>query len=398
MPEIDKSKIKVLFVDDEQKILTTYKMYIEGFNSFYATSGREALDMVKQQAFDVIVTDYNMPEMNGYDFAIEAKKIIPSARIILMSAQIDKELSMKFSNKIHVWNMFDKPVDIESLEASIIQGYCDLENERDQKRMATVGAASGKMLHDLGNSFFIMSLSTELGIQSSQDAATIEKFEKIKKACKTMQETSEKYKKSMFSMKNDGLIDTVNVKQYFEQIGSELKDMFEGHKMIYSQLLEVDENLTFNIDPHMMRQVLYNLAKNSLDAVKGDKDAFLKLQVIQATDTKTIEIRIIDSGNGILNTVVDKMFQDGFSTKGDKGTGMGLGYAKNLIEAYLGKLWYAPVSGNTCFRIELSTYVQLMNITLPSEIPKTEELEDPSLVNVVNPKVNKNDPNTKVAS
>jgi len=393
MPTIDKSKIKVLFVDDEQAILTTYKMYIEGFNSFYASSGKEALEMVKQQAFDVIVTDYNVPGMTGYDFALEAKKIIPSARIILMSAQIDKELSMKFSNKVHVWNMFDKPVDVERLEESVVQGYCELENEREQKRMATVGAASGKMLHDLGNSFFIMSLSTELGIKNSQDPATIEKFEKIKKTCQTMQETSEKYKKSMFSMKNDGLIDTVNVKQYFEQIGSELKDMFEGHKMNYSQLLEVDENLTFNIDPHLMRQVLYNLAKNSLDAIQGDEYAFLKLQVIQATEKKTVEIRVIDSGNGIPNNIVDKIFQDGFSTKGDKGTGMGLGYAKNLIEAYLGKLWYAPVSGNTCFRITLPTYVQLMNVTLPSEIPKTEELEDPSLVNVVNPKVN-----SKVAS
>lgn len=385
MPQIDKKNIKVLFVDDENPILNIYKMYLDEFNSFFAESGKAALTLIEQQAFDIVVTDYNMPEMNGFQLAEAIKKIAPSTRIILMSAQIDKKLSMEFSNKIHTWNMFDKPVEIDKLEQSLVDAYCDIENEREQKRMATVGKASGKMIHDLGNSFFMMSLSTEIGIKTSTDPQSIEKFEKIKQACETFRQTSEKYKQNLYNMKNEGVIETVVVGEYFEKIGAELKEMVEGHNIKYSQIVDVDPNLIFNLDPHLLRQVIYNLAKNSLDEEKNNPNAFIKLEVNQSADKKTMEMRLIDSGKGICPDVVEKLFNDGFSTKGEKGTGMGLSYAKKLVEAYSGRVWYEPIKYNTCFRIELPTHVKVMNIALPSDIPKTAELNDPSLVNVVNP-------------
>ncbi|MCE7745133.1 MAG: response regulator, partial [Candidatus Heimdallarchaeota archaeon] len=67
MPEI-----KILLVDDEETLLEVSKLYLEKmnekFNIITVESAIQALEMIKEQEFDVIISDYQMPEMNGLEF------------------------------------------------------------------------------------------------------------------------------------------------------------------------------------------------------------------------------------------------------------------------------------------------------------------------------------------
>ena len=73
-----KASIRVLYVDDEPAMLDIVKRFLEAYDPFivvYAVvSAEEALDILERESFDCIVSDYNMPGMNGVEFANEALK------------------------------------------------------------------------------------------------------------------------------------------------------------------------------------------------------------------------------------------------------------------------------------------------------------------------------------
>lgn len=82
---------RILIVDDHKTflILLTHalKKLGVGYQIVSASDGFAALAHLKQQSFDLIVTDYNMPGMNGLDLAEAARQMVPNIQIILMSVQ-----------------------------------------------------------------------------------------------------------------------------------------------------------------------------------------------------------------------------------------------------------------------------------------------------------------------
>ena len=61
--------VTVLFVDDEENLLNTFKRLFrrESFKDLYASSGHEALEILKSNRVDLMVTDQRMPRMNGME-------------------------------------------------------------------------------------------------------------------------------------------------------------------------------------------------------------------------------------------------------------------------------------------------------------------------------------------
>lgn len=87
-------KFKILFVEDEQdlqKIVSATFQKI-GFEFFIAGNGKEALDILVQNSdISLLVTDINMPVMNGLDLVREARKLSKKLKIVIMSAHNEEE-------------------------------------------------------------------------------------------------------------------------------------------------------------------------------------------------------------------------------------------------------------------------------------------------------------------
>lgn len=79
----------VLIVEDDTSILNSYSFGLtkHGYNVTSSDNARDALGMIKSQAFDVIVLDLLMPEVSGLDFLRQAKpkETIPNTKIIILS-------------------------------------------------------------------------------------------------------------------------------------------------------------------------------------------------------------------------------------------------------------------------------------------------------------------------
>ncbi|MDX9715606.1 MAG: response regulator [Dissulfurispiraceae bacterium] len=87
----DQTKPNILFVDDEQHILSSLKrLFIdEPYSVFTADSGAEALEVVKTVRFAVIVSDQRMPRMSGFEFLEKAKQIQPDTVRMVLTGYAD---------------------------------------------------------------------------------------------------------------------------------------------------------------------------------------------------------------------------------------------------------------------------------------------------------------------
>ncbi len=82
---------KVLVVEDEEALGRLIGMYLEGedFDALYASNGKEGLDEMRQHDPYAIITDFQMPVMNGYEFARQARAEGYRKPIFLISADFE---------------------------------------------------------------------------------------------------------------------------------------------------------------------------------------------------------------------------------------------------------------------------------------------------------------------
>ena len=94
------------------------------------------------------------------------------------------------------------------------------------------------------------------------------------------------------------------------------------------------------VDPIQIEQVVLNLVRNALDAVRGLPDASRRevRVVTRLRAPGSVEISVVDRGPGIHSTRADAVFAEFHTTKPD-GLGLGLSISRSIIEAHGGKLW-----------------------------------------------------------
>ena len=96
-----------------------------------------------------------------------------------------------------------------------------------------------------------------------------------------------------------------------------------------------------SMDPNTLHEVLLNLMSNAVDACLFDENMDKNWQVRLGTtkaDGNLIKFDIIDNGAGMDKEVMQKLFTSFFSTKGHRGTGLGLMVTRKLIEEHMGKI------------------------------------------------------------
>jgi CheY-like chemotaxis protein len=78
----------LLCIDDELGGLEVRKMVLEsaGYSVLIAGNGKTGLEIFTSQCVDLVVLDYAMPEMNGYEVAVEMRRISPGIPILMLSA------------------------------------------------------------------------------------------------------------------------------------------------------------------------------------------------------------------------------------------------------------------------------------------------------------------------
>lgn len=109
-------KGRLLCVDDEPGILRSLKWLLQkDFDVKTAGSGLEALELVRSNDFDVIISDQRMPGMNGAEFLREAARIAPRPLRILLTGYSDLDAVVKSVNESEIYRFVNKPWHIDEL-------------------------------------------------------------------------------------------------------------------------------------------------------------------------------------------------------------------------------------------------------------------------------------------
>jgi two-component system sensor kinase FixL len=125
----------------------------------------------------------------------------------------------------------------------------------------------------------------------------------------------------------------------------------EGVKTLFRFESHTD---TVLVEKVQIQQVLLNLMRNAIEAMHDCERKEL-LVATAAVDGDMIEVRVADTGQGLSETIADRLFQPFVTTK-PAGMGVGLSISKRIIEAHGGRMWAEPnPGGGTVFRFTLES-------------------------------------------
>ncbi|GAB4439136.1 MAG: sigma-54 dependent transcriptional regulator [bacterium] len=115
---------KVLVVDDEKGMrdLLSKVLRKEGYQVFVAQDGEEGLDIIKNNALDIVIADLDMPVMNGIEMIKHAKEFDPNLTIIIITAYASIESAVE-ALKLGAYDYLIKPFNIEEVKLTIKKAF-----------------------------------------------------------------------------------------------------------------------------------------------------------------------------------------------------------------------------------------------------------------------------------
>lgn len=115
---------RLMIVDDEEHILSALKRSLMRGTDWQIelfSSGREALKRAHETDFDLFLSDYRMPAMNGVEFLVEVKALQPEAMRVILSGYSDLDGLLKGINEAEIYRFINKPWQDYDLRCTIEQ-------------------------------------------------------------------------------------------------------------------------------------------------------------------------------------------------------------------------------------------------------------------------------------
>ena len=131
----DDNMPKIVIVDDEEMVLTSLKSFLNLETEYDVVSFKdplEALEYIKDNDIDLVVSDYLMPEMDGISFLGEVRQVRPDVPRIILTGYADKENAIKAINEVGLFQYIEKPWDNDDLLIILRNG---LERSRLLKKL-----------------------------------------------------------------------------------------------------------------------------------------------------------------------------------------------------------------------------------------------------------------------
>ena len=138
---MEMAKKTLLLVDDEDDVRNVMALSLrdEGYEIGMASGAVEALKMLHQAPFDMVVSDYVMPVMNGLELQRQIRKEFPDTLRIILTGRPDLEMAVTAMNEGTIHRFLVKPWDQVDLQINVRLGFDKLQLERENRKLlATV--------------------------------------------------------------------------------------------------------------------------------------------------------------------------------------------------------------------------------------------------------------------
>ncbi len=346
--------IKILIVDDRPENLHAMQVTLEplGVEMLTANSGSEALALMLRHEFALVLLDVQMPGMDGFEAAtlMQGNQATRGVPIIFVTA-INKDQCHVFKGyEAGAVDYLFKPLDADIL-LSKVKVFINLHQARlDCARMhqellrtrnlESLGFLAGGIAHDFNN--ILTAIMGNVGLclmKLSSDDPLYPLLDAVDKA--TTRATKLTQQLLTFARGGDPIKQLTSIA---EVITTSADFVLRGSKVACQYIFPPDL-WSVEIDPGQMSQVIQNLVINAIQAMPDGGTIDIRGQNVDNKDgvivslppTHCVIVTIHDSGPGIAEPMLNKIFDPYFTTKAT-GSGLGLALCHSIVTKHAGKI------------------------------------------------------------
>ena len=364
---------KILVVEDEAGSRLTLCGVLEdaGYEVTGVEKGTEALEVIKDGNFSVLITDVRLPDVGGMSVLELAKEINPDVAVIIMTGYASIENAVDAVNE-GAYAYFVKPINMDEMKTAIVNALRQQRLSRENKRLVDDLQRSNKLLFEANRqlraateakSVLLAHMSHELrtplnAIIGFSDLLIGGVGGEINDQQRQCLEDILSSGKHLLSLINDildlskveaGKIDikpeSLSLADVVDDAVTTVKPMLDESK--HDLAVSIGEDLPpVYGDRNRLKQILLNLLSN---AIKFTPDGG-RLCLETRRKGHYCELSMVDSGIGIRKEDQTSIFEpftqlDTLPSERKQGTGLGLALTKQLVELLGGKIWVESEQG-----------------------------------------------------
>jgi len=359
---------RILVVEDDRAVREGIADILEvaGYEVLTASNGEEALNMLRQQRLDLIVSDIMMPHMDGYDFyeAVHGKSEWVTIPFIFLTAKGAKE-DVRLGKQLGADDYLVKPFEredlliaveaklkrLEEVQRPALERVEQLEEQLTRsERLALLGQLAAEFAHEIKSPLSVITMQAALLQRQlgTEDREVAEDMARIIKQGKRIGEMAQNLLE--YSRRAPLAREATDIHQVLEETLAFTSYLLTRRGITLERHFDRDLP-SISVDPAQMEQVFLNLIVNAAQATPYEG----KLTVSTRRVGDEVHISFADTGCGIPAENMDKIFEPYFTTKPQgEGTGLGLYVCRNIITKHHGSIEVeSEVDVGTTFTIKL---------------------------------------------
>lgn len=370
-----RASMSVLLVDDDDPLRESIADFLrgEGFQVEEASRAREGIRKAVEGNFEVIVSDYHMPDLSGLELIEQVRVVRPDVKIILLTGAADLDSALHAVDmRIHAY--LSKPVNPDTLLSVLDKALRERRLEAQIKDLIQELQGANQKLEsfDRVKSSFLFLVAHDIRSPLSGAKGFVEFViarnpdlpQKIREELGMVGQALEQVNRLVSDLMDLGRMETGKLRVTPEAMNvrafaGDLRRRFEvlaRQEKVGLEWRDEDAPEAFFADAFRLDQVVSNLVGNAIKHAGRDKTVTVRFAP-EADGGLAIDVS--DNGRGLKPEDVSRVFEpyfqgdDGMALK--KGIGLGLAIVQQLVEAHGGRVWAESAGeGKGCtFRVRL---------------------------------------------
>lgn len=370
----DSKKKSVLIVDDEPDIRDVLAIALQdmGYRTLEAENAAQAFDVFQSDTPQIVVTDIKMPGGDGIELLRKIKHENPETEVIMITGHGDMNLAIR-SLKYRATDFITKPINVDALDIAIRRALekIDMRTKlRDytrnlerlvrektelQDHLASLGLMIGSISHGMKG----LLTSLDGGLYLIASGLKKKDLDRAAQGCDAARKTAEQIRKMVLDIlyyAKDRELRRVPVKAlaFAEELVRVIQPRIEAGGIRLQCHFEKDLP-TMEVDADYLQAALINILDNAVDAcLKNQAADEHRIDLSVKDDNGEILFCIADNGIGMDEETCKSIFDLFYSTKGRKGTGLGLFIANRVVGQHEGTITVASTVGKgTEFKVTI---------------------------------------------
>ncbi len=358
----------LLVVDDEPVILQILKAVFEEepWRITLVGTGAEAQRVLESERVDLLLTDKNLPDVNGLELLRIAKAREPLSEVIILTGYGSLETALT-AMELDAFDYVLKPLNnVFDIRKKVRQAFAKqdvaLENRRliielrekntaleealeesqslqaeliQSEKLAGIGTLAAGIAHEISSPLFgIMGLAEAIG--DEQDLALSQSYARdIVEYCRSVRDIVVELSSYSRSANNEYLT-TVELSRVVQDAMRLVERSSDVRSVRFEQ--DIEPNLLLNARTNEVQQVFVNLVRNAAEAA-GERGEGGVVRVAAGRAGTQVWATVSDNGVGIEAAKQKLIFDPFYTTKPPgKGTGLGLNIVYRIVTKYRGTI------------------------------------------------------------